>query len=143
MYTKHEIRLVAATDGTNYKSKVFEHDDKPTHETARTDVAAVISGTVTIANSASFTINLADHDISAIRMIYIETSGQVAVSLLDNSAATNELTTFVVGGSSATTGGEFFCECAGFTIASGDTMVFANSSGSAVTVTYWLGGPAA
>lgn len=140
VYTKHQIRLIAATDGLNYRNKIIERDDQLAQQVERSDVAAVISGTAQIADAASLTIKLDENDIAKVRFIYIETDGQVKISLLDNDAAANELTAFVVGGSTASTAGLFFCECDSFTIAAGDTFVIANASGAVRTVTYWLGG---
>ena len=137
IYSKHQVRLIAATDGTSYKSKIFERDDKTTHEVERSDFQASHGDTVVINNSAH-TVTLVNTGLSVIRAIYIKTSGNITVDLLDDTAATNEITGLVLGGAAGTAAAVFYAEIAGFAIAASDTFVLTEPDTEAVTVTYLL-----
>lgn len=139
IYSKHQIRLIAATDGTNYKTKLIERDDEDTHEIARTDFQMCHHGYLDLTDPETYTLTLTDTQLSVIRAIYVSSSGACTVSLLDNDAAANELTTLKLGGASGTGAAQLFCEIVGFTIASSDTFVIA-SNGANVTVEFALFG---
>lgn len=108
---------------------------------SRTDVQDFVSGTVTIAASGSHTVTLNATPLTVIRMIYVQTNGAATLSLLDNDAAANELTTFKIAGKDGNTAAKFFAETAGFTIAASDTFVITNpDSTNAIRCTFFLGG---
>ena len=78
IYTKHEVRLVAASDGTNYKTKLFERDDKDTHETTTSGANVHVSGLLTIdAADTDVTISLGDIDTAT--MVYIKSSAAITL----------------------------------------------------------------
>ena len=138
IYSKRQIRLVAATDGTSYKTKCFERDDKASHEVARTDWEASHGTTITLNNTAH-TVDLPATGLSVIRAIYIEADGNVLVQLLDDSPATTVLN-FTLAGASGTGAGAAYIDIAGFTIAASDTFVITEPDTADVTVTYRLFG---
>jgi hypothetical protein len=148
IYTRHHIDFVAATDGTGYINKTFDRSSRTTNEVERSENLAcyqqtvVITGTVggtTKTFNLSSALGTQDVDLGLIRMIYIESSGPVTVSLLDDDAAVNEIVSLVLAGPSGSGACKLFAEIESFIVADGDTLVLTNPSDAIdITVTFCL-----
>jgi hypothetical protein len=128
IYTKHELRLIAATDGTSYKTKVFQRDDTDTHQSELSSANVYVSGTVTIdTGDGDVTISLGDIDTAT--MVYIKTSGAITLDWALTGGA-NDLAGLPING-------EFFWQ--GSEGASVADLVIA-TAGTDIDVTYFVAG---
>lgn len=84
IYTKQQVRLVAATDSASYLQKIFERDNATSDEVSRTDLASWQQCTVTVTATKTLTISLFGANaaaLSLVRFFYLESTAPVIVSL--------------------------------------------------------------
>jgi hypothetical protein len=122
IYTRHRIELLAATDGTDYKRRIFDRTNT-TDEVSRTDYDRSYATTMTIPKTTSITLTVSELKITKIRFIYLESDQPVNLSILDDDGDANEVNTLQLAGPSQAGSCKFFAEMNGLSIAATDTVV--------------------
>ena len=143
IYSTSRIKLVAAVDSASHLQKIFERDNNAQDQVVRTDFQATFQGAVTVTATKAKTFTLTETDLTVIRAIYIESTQPVTVSLLDDTAAANELTTFVLAGPAGAGACTMYAECESFTVAADDTFVITCPGATAADVVFCLLGDTA
>ena len=104
---------------------------------SRTDLNSALSGRLVLAASGTYTVDIANSDISVARHLYVESNELVGVTL--TTAATTPLVNVQVTGADGNSAGKMFIELSSGTIDASDLLTFTAGS-NAVTVSYFIAG---